>query len=145
MPDSLSIKRRMYKSFSCDKKNTMKKKIVFYRMESAARDPRGTGDTRSWFFYYKWRAGSTWVAAPPGYADADVGDLLYFIMDDQLIGAADITAMAPSNSQGERELHYDSDKISIPTTTVLADDWQESPTYCVEGEEPQWLKKLMTA
>ena len=142
----------------------MEKKTVFYRMVATARDPRDTGDMRSWFFFYKWGAGMTWVPAPVGAEDADVGDMLCFIMDDQLIGTADIVSVQPSNSRGERELHYDSDEIAVPmesvlitatgthgeevapiTATIITTVLKRLLRNISEKEQPQWLKNLLTS
>ena len=87
-------------------------KNVMYVMRGADPDPRNTGDTKSWFFYYKWRAGETWVPAREGCLDAEVGDRLIFEMDGARVGEVVITEVVERNWRGEKELHFDSDQIN---------------------------------
>jgi len=121
-------------------------KNVRYAMQSDAPDPRNSGDTHSWFFHYKWRTGSTWVPAKDGCQLAEKNDQLWFSMDGVWIGTVVISDVFEQNLQGERELHFDSDAIFMPTDEVSAEGY---PTEMVslqyrEGEEPTWLKNLLT-
>jgi hypothetical protein len=120
-------------------------KYVCYKMRSDDPDPRNSGDTKSWFRFYKWRAGSTWVPAKEGCLDAEKNDQLWFSIDGVWIGAVVITDVVEHNLQGERELHFDSDELFIPTDPYPDDTY---PTDAVliqyrDGEEPTWLKRLL--
>lgn len=115
-------------------------KNVYYKMRAEDPDPRNSGDTHSWFFFYKWRAGDTWVPAKDGCMDAVVGDHLVFEMDGQHIGYAAITNIVERNLNDEKELHFNSDEIVVPTLELVFKRLSE----IAEGEEPQWLKSLLT-
>lgn len=118
---------------------------LFYRMASDAPDPRNGGDTHSWFFFYKWRAGETWVPAKEGCEDAVAGDYLWFEMDKVSLGAARISHVVERNLQGEKELHFDSDGIqTVVDLTSRSRTWMTPLCDIKEGEEPEWLRSLLT-
>jgi hypothetical protein len=121
-------------------------KSVCYKMESGSIDPRNGGDTHSWFFFYKWRAGETWVPANDGCLDAEKHDQLWFSMDGVWIGTVVITDVVEQNLQGERELHFNSDAFFVPSDESKDDGYptEQVLMQCREGEEPSWLKSLLT-
>lgn len=123
-------------------------KNVCYKMRAEDPDPRNSGDTHSWFFFYKWRAGETWVPAKEGCEHGQVGDVLVFEMDGVEIGGALIMNVVERNLEGEKELHFDSDQITIPThaPTDRLGSWEPHIKLAdiKEGEEPSWLKSLLT-
>jgi hypothetical protein len=127
-------------------------KDVYYDMQANAPDPRNGGSTKSWWFFYKWRAGLTWVPAKEGCERAEVGDTVWFTMDGMLL-ARSVISHTCYNLQGEKELHFDSDHLSIPTTCFTSDVayvgrpkhelvFQDLATI-PEGAEPQWLQSWL--
>ena len=127
-------------------------KDVCYGMQSDAPDPRNGGSTKSWWFFYKWRAGDTWVPAKEGCADAVVGDRIWFAMDEMLLAKA-LVQQVHYNLQGEKELHFNSDHLLVPTTcysfksnytgrSINELEFVDLSTI-PEGEEPEWLKSLL--
>ena len=131
----------------------MMQKDVYYNMQADEPDPRNTGTTRSWFFFYKWRAGSTWVPAKEGCEHAESGDCIWFSMNGTLIAKANIS-LTCFNLQGEKELHFDSDHLLVPTTRFTSDRaYVGRPKHALlfqdladipEGKEPSWLQSLLT-
>ena len=129
-------------------------KTVHFPMRADALDPRNGGDTHSWFFFYKWRAGDTWVPAREGCMDAEAGDTLVFTMDGVMLAVSRVDNVVERNLAGEKELHFNSDEMTVPDELVQCDGvagygttWKiAGPHLCdiKEGEEPQWLKSLLT-
>lgn len=62
-----------------------------YLMKSDAPAPAGDGDTRSWFFFYKWNAdGEMYVPQRAPFLEVEAGDMVWFVMDDAVLGGAPI-------------------------------------------------------
>jgi hypothetical protein len=60
-------------------------------LQSSDPDPVKTGDTLSWFRYYKWcNEGETFIRLNKEYADIKAGDYLWFSMDRDLFGGVRI-------------------------------------------------------
>lgn len=50
-----------------------------YVMDPSAKAPAGTGDTQSWFHFYKWKVeGEVFVPRARPYYPAQIGDFLWF-------------------------------------------------------------------
>ena len=99
-----------------------------YAMKADARDPVNTGDTKSWFSYYKVDNGETFVPTRnPEALSLKKGDMLWFSMDSEIIGAAvivkDVTDVPPGAEAGKYEIWYDSDAIkkNVSTTTFATE------------------------
>lgn len=92
-------------------------KHICYEIRSTDPAPAGDGDAKSWFEFYKWRAeGEQFVPVKydhfKGFIDAEPGDMLWFVIDSTVIGAAPIVRVeTPSLPVQKQELWYDADKI----------------------------------
>lgn len=136
-------------------------------MRTTERDPINSGDMRSWFFFYKWRAGETGIRAPQGhvydYGDViEKGDRIVFSMDGIVVAIAEVTNVEYLVTWGCNEVFFDSDVMLIPKdfhnfgmlaygdpieNTVHIDKVAEEAVpldQIPEGEEPEWLKNLLT-
>ena len=129
-----------------------------HAMRSHDADPTTAGDMSSWFFFYKWRAAETSIPSLPSYeGKAQPGDLLWFAMDDVLIGAALITGSFYSSGWGKTEYEFNSDEIRVPPGKIYIQSvqhiegatlqalWDESTplSRIPEGDEPSWLKSFL--
>jgi hypothetical protein len=127
-------------------------------------DPiKSGGDTRSWFFFYKWRAGVTSIKAidvgPGAYNDTvQKGDHLVFCMDGAVIAVAKVLNVEYCVTWNANEVYFDSDTMLIPKNfenmgmlRYSAEDGDGRHMDLVmesavplsdipEGEEPEWLK-----
>ncbi len=87
-----------------------------YSMVAADKAPAAGGDTKSWFYYYKWDVDDrAYVPAPEGALDVDeppAGMTLWFVMDTKLIGYVPVLKVLPAFSGGI-ELHYDTREIQV--------------------------------
>jgi len=86
-----------------------------YSMNSVDPAPATGGDTKSWFFYYKWDVdGMAYVPVPEddfeGYELGGGRDLLWFLMDKMVLGFVPIVSIMPS-LDGKVELHYDTREL----------------------------------
>lgn len=94
-----------------------------YRIRGSHPDPIGTGDSRSWFFYYKWPEESLVFLPDPhmGAYNVNAGDRLWIVMDDELIGTVPIHEVIVNNESmrhASQELWYDaSQKQAISKKT----------------------------
>lgn len=81
-----------------------------YAMRSTDPAPAAGGDTKSWFEYYKWDVdGLAFVPVAEEKLEGYVphsADLIWFVMDDKLLGCCRVHTIMPSLS-GAVELHYD--------------------------------------
>ena len=75
-----------------------------------APDPAGTGDTKSWFFYYKWRPDEEdEVFVPVGVDEfecAVAGDHLWFSMDGELVGGTILIRTTFDPFNGRKEMWF---------------------------------------
>lgn len=87
-----------------------------YSMNASDPAPASGGDTKSWFFYYKWDVDDfAYVPVDEedfhGYELQGNGkDLLWFVMDKMVLGVVCISSVMPS-LDGKVELHYDTRKL----------------------------------
>lgn len=87
-----------------------------YSMKSDDPAPATGGDTRSWFYYYKWDVGGdAYVPFPQeslaNSEEPQAGDLLWFFMDGKPLGYVHVDFVSSGFSTDAVELHYDTDKI----------------------------------
>lgn len=62
-------------------------KHFVYAMKGSDPAPAAGGDTRSWFMHYKWSAeGEAFVPLTAAVIPPSAGDLLWFVLDGQLLG-----------------------------------------------------------
>jgi hypothetical protein len=91
-----------------------KRKHYPYVLTSDSPVPGG-GDAKSWLEYYKLNpgAGETYVPhTHPGVRDAEEGDLLWFIFDEQLLGYASILRVAEDYVNAKFEVWYDAEDFT---------------------------------
>lgn len=92
-----------------------------YAMNSSDPAPAAGGDTKSWFYFYKWDVGG--FAFVPLSEDDAVGyvptskDRLWFVMDGRILGCVEVHSFLPSLNC-EIELHYDTRLIRVTPDTV---------------------------
>ena len=135
-------------------------RYILHPMLSDWEDPiKSGGDMRSWFFFYKWRAGVTSIKADDAYNDhVQKGDYLVFCMDGAIIAVAKVLNVEYCITWGRNEVYFDSDTMLIPACFenmgMLGysaessegrhmDDVMESAvplSDIPEGAEPEWLK-----
>lgn len=96
-------------------------KHLAYVMVSTSPAPAGDGDTKSWFEYYKWNGGETFVPVSFPFLSAEEGDLLWFVMDGKVLGGAPILRVeTPSLPVQRQELWFNSDDmLELPGSLVL--------------------------
>ncbi len=87
-----------------------------YSMVATDKAPAAGGDTKSWFYYYKWDVGGlAYVPVPEellaDYEEVPV-DTLRFVMDTKLLGCVCVAEILPAFSGGV-ELHYDTNMIQV--------------------------------
>jgi hypothetical protein len=79
-------------------------------MNGEASDPLNMGDTKSWFFAYKWRLDEDDEVFFPvrkgELPDIAEGDTIWFLMDEQLIGCATVLRIMPSTLSSDEEIWY---------------------------------------
>lgn len=96
-----------------------------YAMRADDPAPATGGDTKSWFYYYKWDVDDfAYVpvdeAAMLGFdPKLDGTDVLWFVLDGALLGCVPIHAVMPSLS-GKVELHYHTNLIqAVPESAQV--------------------------
>lgn len=71
-------------------------------------DPVGSGDTRSWFYFYKWQnEGQRWLPVKPPEPSLKEGDWTWVVLDHEIIGGVCV------------------EQIDIHNETMPAFAWQE--------------------
>lgn len=93
-------------------------KHYIYRIQGGCPDPIGAGDSRSWFFYYKWPEDSLVFLPDPrmGAHDANAGDRLWVVIDDEIIGTVPIHEVIVENESMRhvsQELWYDASQKQV--------------------------------
>jgi hypothetical protein len=103
-------------------------KHYLYAMKSEDQDPVNAGDMKSWFNFYKVENGETYVPTKRQEAAfLGEGDVLWFSMDTEIIGAAKvIRSIVDPMGSGVVEIWYDSHNIKkIGVTVNLAKEQPE--------------------
>jgi hypothetical protein len=83
-------------------------------MKSADKPPAGGGTTKGWFEYYKWDVdGEAFVPVPEDVAGGapEVGDTLWFLMDNQLLGCVPVLSVSADELNSQLEIHYDTRQL----------------------------------
>lgn len=83
-----------------------------YAMVSRAPDPINSGDTKSWFEFYKMDAGVTCV--PVDREDIKEGDVIWFLMDGKCVGGGEVSQVSYNIHIGKYEAYYDSSNLLSP-------------------------------
>jgi hypothetical protein len=87
-----------------------------YAMNADDPAPAAGGDTKSWFEYYKWDVGGHAYVPVPEAALIDYEfrsvDVVWFIMDGELLGCCHVDALHPSLND-KVELHYDTENMQV--------------------------------
>lgn len=93
-----------------------------YLMSSIAPAPAGDGDTRSWFFFYKWNVeGDTYVPQKRPFLEAEQGDVLWFVLDGCVLGGAPITRVELEYSANREEIWYRGESLlALPVPVPVA-------------------------
>lgn len=92
-----------------------------YAMNSEDPAPATGGDTKSWFFHYKWDVDDfTYVPVSEHLLIGEDPDVLWFIMDKVLLGCVHVHAMIPA-LQGNAELHYHTGLIQVAPEGLYSD------------------------
>lgn len=91
-------------------------KHVIYRMKGSDPAPAGDGSTESWFRYYKWPADresfEAFVPRRVPFLEAETGDLLWFVMDDHVLGCVPLLRVdTPSLPSQVQELWYQTGSV----------------------------------
>ena len=78
-----------------------------YRMKGT--DPAFFGTVRTWFYFYKWQVeGEVFVPRKSGCTlEAQPGDILWFVLDDRLLGGATVLRVMLDPFSGSQELWYE--------------------------------------
>lgn len=85
---------------------------ILYVMHGEKKAPAGTGTVDSWFRYYKWEVeGETYVPQSPPIQDVQEGDILWFIMDGEVLGYVPLLHVREDAINGRQEFWYNADKI----------------------------------
>jgi hypothetical protein len=81
-------------------------------MDGAAPDPISSGDTKSWFFHYKWNGvgeedNEVFFPIEKGVLpDVGEGDVLWFVLDGVMIGCALVIRVMQDYTNDREELWY---------------------------------------
>lgn len=109
-----------------------------YLMTSDAPAPAGDGDTRSWFFFYKWNAdGELYVPQRMPFLDVAAGDMVWFVMDGCVLGGAPVIRV--EEEMRHQEIWYAGDAVrafSVPMP--VQEDYLEAREVPAPVADP-WL------
>lgn len=91
-------------------------KHFVYSMKGEDLPPAGDGTTSGWFYYYKWDVdGEAYMPFPEnlatGEASPEPGDLLWFVMDGNLLGYVPLTEARHDQLNQRVEFCYDTNRI----------------------------------
>lgn len=92
-------------------------KDVLYIRKGSDKAPQGGGDTRSWLFYYKLRAGEDSELSVPGpdrdydkttevKDEPEAGDRLWFILDELIVGVVPVLRVMFDDLNNRNEYWY---------------------------------------
>lgn len=121
-----------------------------YAMRAEDPAPATGGDTKSWFYYYKWDVDDfAYVpvdeAAMLGFdPKLDGTDVLWFVMDGALLGCVTIHAVMPSLS-GKVELHYHTNLIQVAPAEDAAYTTGESTGLASDQDTFIAMKRMFDA
>lgn len=118
-----------------------------YAMNSSDPAPATGGDTKSWFEYYKWDVGGHAYVPVPEAAlldyEAQSVDVVWFLMDGELLGCCPVDAIHPSLNE-KVELHYDTDNMQVPPRGAYI-DIQHATGRAPDAGPYDMLKRLFDA
>lgn len=96
-----------------------------YAMKADDPAPATGGDTKSWFEYYKWDVGGHAFVPVPESALTDLEfqalEVVWFIMDGELLGCCKVDAVHPSLSNNMVELHYNTENMQVAAKGAYID------------------------
>lgn len=93
-------------------------KHFVFTMQGQAVAPAGGGTTEGWFFYYKWDVDEETFVPVPDTLSADTlvaDDLLWFVLDDRVIGYVPVLRTAEDAINDKIEIYYDTRKVHDAT------------------------------
>jgi len=124
-----------------------------YAMNGDDPDPNRRGDTRSWFYYYKWPSscdprglGEVWVPKSAGdeLVGVQPGDVLWFSMDRCVLGGAVVTQVYTDAYNQRQEVWYNADLVfqwPAGLRKKLSANWPKNfPFNRRQGE--RWLQTI---
>lgn len=119
-----------------------------YSMNGQGNAPATGGDTESWFFFYKWdTGGDAFVPFPLDVEGGEpvAGDLLWFVMDQKILGYAPVASIvevsAMEGMEAHIEVHYDTQRIIGPGQKLDSERYA-LPTGMVTGDALARLIRL---
>jgi len=81
---------------------------VIYRMKGDDPAPQAGGDTKSWFYYYKWNTEEpVFVPVDLGFR-VTLGDFIWFILDGIVLGYARVSLVQLDESRDRKEVWFHS-------------------------------------
>lgn len=127
-----------------------------YLMRGDRPDPLGSGDTKSWFYYYKWpEEGEVFLPLKPPNADVKEGDRLWLFMDDALVGSVVVTRIDTTNetlSSASQELWFDAGaKQNMTMAWEKREHWRSENLRVTNDTvefarviNPSWRERLLS-
>jgi hypothetical protein len=114
-----------------------------YYMASHTRAPAGGGDTKSWFLFYKWNVSEeNYVPRLSPYMPAEPGDFIWFVMDNEILGCAEILrAEIPPHPEEVQEIWYNADAILEFDPPVVFEPGVLHPDLFTEEGAAELMKK----
>lgn len=117
-----------------------------HQMKSS--DPAPTGDTESWFRFYKWDVeGEAFIPRRAGaYLPVSPGDLLWFSMDDVLVGCAEVLrALIDPMGGNVQEVWFEPLRGQIPNESIpiLSTDFTMSGDEVPAAVAVSWLDRCL--
>lgn len=97
-----------------------------YEINGDAPAPQGVGDSRTWFYFYKFHPGLEYeeVYVPMPYGNyPERGDMLWFCLDRWFVGAVPILRVDDDHINGRLEIWYKSSEV----TTLMIRHIQDIP------------------
>lgn len=87
-----------------------------YRLTGSDPAPASGGDTRSWFYFYKWDVdGESFLLSTPETSSAEPGDWLWVVLDQQLVGVVQVTDVREDLQSGQQELYFSPQAAKVGT------------------------------
>ena len=115
-------------------------KHLIYNMRSSDPPPSGYGDTKGWFYYYKWKVDEEVYVPWSLELTPEAGDVLWFAMNGVVLGCTIVLRVLTDDLNGRLEVWYLGSQIYEVNKYLDVAIGRDSLTP-EEGSE--WLNNLL--